>query len=346
MNEPNYTIATTYLKLLQNQPDLVDVLNNASKGEHSKWLDQDYVSSDDIEPILHAFANSGLDSLVMRLGSSLDSTTHGPLGFTVLSACDLRTALSIFCDYSCIRTTAYHSKLLETPNHLRIIAHDQTGSELVSRWMIEAGMQAAQRLVQNLMGHPLTNNALIRFAHPAPNYAEELESYFGIPCEFEADEHSFSIPASWGSIASPLADAGAYQTNLTICKELKHQLTQQGDVLASVKLRLDTFLFDCQAGKVTPSALPNLATIANELALSPRTLARRLEQQNSSYKVELELARRKQAAHLLLNTHLRIADIAYYLAYQEPANFIRAFKQWYESTPTKWRRSASSIEPR
>lgn len=338
MVKSDYIVSTTYLRLLLHHPELNQILQQASGGNFDEWLSQDYVTQDQIQPVFEAFYESGVQSWTLNFGDRLDSTTHGPLGFAVLSAPDLRSSLLTFCDYSCVRTTAYQSELKESDNRLRVIAIDSTGSELVGRWLLEAGMKAAQRLIANLMGHQLRDNALIRFKHAAPSYASELSEYFQIPCEYLAEENSFSIPASWGNIPSPLADSGAYYTNLAKCKELKHQIIDQHDVLTNVRFRLEKFFNDCITGSERPTALPNLAKLAGSMALSPRTFARRLEAEGSSYKKELEYARRNQARHLLKNSHLRIADIAYYLSYQEQANFVRAFKQWYGITPSQWRR--------
>ena len=340
----DYLLSTTYLKVLLNEPELIQVLQQTTGDAYRQWFDRDYVHRADIQPVFEAFDKAGLDSWVMKFGDRLDSTTHGPLGFAVLSAPDLRTALSVFTKYSDIRTTAYTSELLESSDRLAITAVDRTGSELVGRWLIETGMKVTQRLIENLMAHPLGDHALIRFAYPEPHYAARLQDYFQIPCEYNAEQNSISIPASWGQVMSPLADVGAFNTNLAKCKELQHALSPSSDVLESVQIKLETFFNDCASNEVRPTKLPSLSTLAQSLAMSPRTLSRRLEQKHSSYKHELEAARKAQAINLLLNTHFRIADIAYYLAYQEPANFIRAFKNWFQVTPTQWRRNPSRVE--
>jgi len=340
----DYLISTTYLKVLLNEPGLIQALQDTVGEDYLELFSEEYVSGADIEPVFQTFADAGLDSWVIRFGERLGSTTHGPLGFAALTAPDLDTALRVFTDYASIRTTAYSSQLVEMDKRLHLVASDQTGSDLVGRWLIEVGMRVAQGLIENIMAHPLGNNALIRFSMPEPSYADELRSYFQIPCEFNAPENSFSIPSSWAGIPSPLSDPGTFQSNLSKCKELLQALNQSPNVLQAVQLALEQFFDNCVAGNARPSNMPTLNSLASKLALSPRTLARRLEQHGSSYKNELERVRRKHATHLLKNTHLRIADIAYYLAYQEPANFTRAFKNWFNSSPNTWRRGPKNID--
>ncbi len=342
MSNADYLISTTYLKLLLNEPDLVEILrrtigDSAHDLSTQELLAQDYLHSEQAQPIFEAFAAAGLESWLLKFGQRLGSTTHGPLGFAVLSAPNLRTALEVLSDYAQIRTTAYSHQLLERDNRLYIIAHDHTESPLIGRWLIETGMHVAQRLIENVMAHPLGDNALIRFAHAAPDYSTKLQAYFNVPIEYAADENSFSIPASWGQLPSPLSDPGTFESNLNKCKEINSKLGRTPNLLESVQIKLDHFFIDSIAGLARPRDLPTLNSLATEFALSSRTFARRLEELGSSYQQELAEHRQKHAKALLLNTHLRVADIAYYLAYQEPANFTRAFKSWFATTPKLWR---------
>lgn len=338
MSNNEYVVATTYLKLLINEPELLSVLHSTFGSSYTELFDTEYVSGKDLQPIFNAFSNAGLESWVIKFGAQLGSATHGPLGFAILSAPNLKAALRVLTDYSSIRSTAYNSELIERDNRLLVTAVDQTHSNLVGRWLIEAGIRVTQRLVESIMAHPCGQHAAIQFAYSRPNYADKLDRYYAVKCQYDCAENSFSIPASWGQISSPLSDPGTYRSNLAKCQQLKQSRSQNLSTLETVQFRFDQFFNECYSGSCKPRELPNLESLASELALSPRTFARRLSEQNSSYKKVLEQARRKQAQDLLLNTHLNIADIAYYLAYQESANFIRAFKVWFKTTPTCWRK--------
>ncbi len=334
-----YRVATGYLKLLTNDPDLAKVLKNSFGSDTQALFAKEYLSSTEVEPVFKAFADAGLESWVLRFGNRLDSTTHAALGFAVLSAPDLRTALEVFANYACVRTTASDVKLEEVQQRLRISAKDNTGSELVGRWMIEAGISVAKRLIENVMAHPLGSNAKIEFAFSRPNYAAELDTYFGVKCEYQAQQNALSIPASWGRVSSPLSNPDAFRSNLAQCEVIKQRLMPNLTALDFVRSELNIFFENTITGHVDPSELPSQIALAEKYALSPRTFARKLDRLGTSYKKELATARQKEAADLLNHTHLRIAEIAYYLGYQETANFIRAFKSWYGITPSSWRRN-------
>ena len=338
MAQSDFQIASTYLRLLVNQPDLMNAVRASLHGDLDRLLAQEFIQGDQIAPIFGYFAKQGLDSWILKFGSQLGSSTHGPLGFAVLSAPNLEAALNVLNDYSCIRTTAYSTTFSRKDGRLVLTAENHTNSDLIGRWLIEAGIHVTQRLVENIMAHELGQHGEITFVHSEPSYGEELRKFFKVPCRFGQRNNSISIPESWGRIASPLSDPGTFQTNLNKCKELKLTLLGKANILGRVKAVFDLFLSQSSAGERRPSELPTLADIANSLAMSERTLARRLSEQETSYKVLLEQARQQHSQSLLKNTHLSIADISYYLGYQESANFVRAFKRWNGVPPSKWRR--------
>jgi AraC-like DNA-binding protein len=79
--------------------------------------------------------------------------------------------------------------------------------------------------------------------------------------------------------------------------------------------------------------------VARELAISARTLQRRLAAEGVSYQRLLEDARKEAAGRYLIESTLAIGEVAYLLGYSEPAPFHRAFKRWYGATPDAYRRT-------
>ena len=79
--------------------------------------------------------------------------------------------------------------------------------------------------------------------------------------------------------------------------------------------------------------------VARHLAVSPRTLQRRLASEGSSYQDVLEQWRKDAAQRHLSESKLAIAEIAFLLDYSEPAPFHRAFKRWFGVTPQAFRQA-------
>ena len=81
-----------------------------------------------------------------------------------------------------------------------------------------------------------------------------------------------------------------------------------------------------------------LNEISDKMALSPRTLNRRLKEENTSYGEILEQTRSELASWYLINTDLKIARISEILGYSGDTNFSRTFRKWKSTTPIAYRR--------
>jgi AraC-like DNA-binding protein len=82
-----------------------------------------------------------------------------------------------------------------------------------------------------------------------------------------------------------------------------------------------------------PSGLVTMEAIASKLALSKRTLQRRIEAEGTSYQQVLQETREALARHYLEKTGLPAAEIAFLLGFDEPNSFYRAFRTWTGTTP-------------
>lgn len=82
---------------------------------------------------------------------------------------------------------------------------------------------------------------------------------------------------------------------------------------------------------------PTFACVAAKLAVSHRTLRRRLQAEGTSYSKLLASVRLEAARRCLANDNLTIDEIAYQLGYTEPTNFRHAFRRWTGSTPSAFR---------
>jgi len=81
-----------------------------------------------------------------------------------------------------------------------------------------------------------------------------------------------------------------------------------------------------------------IGTIARTLAMSGRTLQRRLAAEGVSFQELLDDARKDAAARYLRERTLSACEVAYLVGYSEPAPFHRAFKRWYGTTPELFRK--------
>lgn len=88
-----------------------------------------------------------------------------------------------------------------------------------------------------------------------------------------------------------------------------------------------------------PSGLVGIDDIARKLALSKRTLQRRVEAEGTSFQNILAKTREDLARYYLEKTRLPVAEISFLLGFDEANSFYRAFKTWTDMTPDNIRRA-------
>ncbi len=95
--------------------------------------------------------------------------------------------------------------------------------------------------------------------------------------------------------------------------------------------------------ELLPSGQSTIDDVAGKLALSRRTLQRRLGEESTSFQVELNKTREQLARHYLSNSTLTGAQISFLLGFEDPNSFVRAFQSWTGQTPRQLRQSDKSF---
>lgn len=86
-----------------------------------------------------------------------------------------------------------------------------------------------------------------------------------------------------------------------------------------------------------PSGRASVEEVARELAMSKRTLQRRLAEEGTNWLEVLNSARETLAKHYLATTEYGTAEVSFLLGFEDPNSFFRAFKRWEDTSPELWR---------
>jgi len=127
-------------------------------------------------------------------------------------------------------------------------------------------------------------------------------------------------------------------------------LTSNPSLWSAFEPELRKRLSDLEAGTPTasraraalleglPSGRLGIDDVARRLAMSKRTLQRRIEAEGTTFQRLLNDTRRDLARHYLANTALTHAEISFLLGFDETNSFYRAVKSWTGATPDALRR--------
>ncbi|MFT5484760.1 MAG: AraC-like DNA-binding protein [Halieaceae bacterium] len=337
----HFQVSSAYARLVLGAKWLPSTVLLAGSGMNEEQLKTvDFVSADTLMCIYRNLEDSGVEKAwTAHLGSRLNIATHGPLGFAALSAPTLGEALAVMANYHAVRVTGIRTEIRETEHRFELGIWDLTGDKDFARWMSEIILKVIETLIETILGHPVGGNVQAHFAHAAPSYAVELKNIYHSECRFGCEYSAISLPGSWRKLPSPLSSEEIYQSNIIKCKDTIASQISVKDTAARVR-HIFNLHFDRKiAGETTKARPPDLNELALLIHATPRTLIRRLKRQQTSYRELLESARREYAENLLRQVRLSVADVAELLGYREAANFGRAFRRWYGTSPAAWRRT-------
>ena len=161
---------------------------------------------------------------------------------------------------------------------------------------------------------------------PKPRNTEPFDSFFNASVRFGAEHGVLIFSTDW--LAQPLSDANSLIRRLVEdhIRKLESNIAESLEVQLRRLLRMLVLTGRC-----------SLESAGQLLKLEPRTLARRLKQENIKFGELVDEARYDVARHLLADTSFAMMRVAAMLGYSEASAFSRAFHRWSGKAPAAWR---------
>ncbi|BFM14378.1 ornithine utilization transcriptional regulator OruR [Maricurvus nonylphenolicus] len=281
-----------------------------------------------IQIIRNALRLVGDKGFGLLVGKRLTPPTHGAMGFLANSSPDLRTAIEAFQEF--LPTRMYFVRLdMQTDEqwlycdfHLALDAES-----VVRRSILEAISLALLSLIEFILGRPLHEGQLC-LDYAAPAYRSLYPQYIPCPIRFESSRNTLLIPLELLATVNATADHENYDMALQQCQLMLNQLPKERATTAD---RVKAYMLTHPPGQLSEDA------VAAAMFITKRTLARRLEKEGSSYRQLRDEIFASLAARYLKDSALSVESIAGLLGYHDSANFRRAFKRWFDITPSQYR---------
>lgn len=166
------------------------------------------------------------------------------------------------------------------------------------------------------------------FAFDAPPSSDAHVRAFGCPARFGGARSEFVIERSTWDTPSRAPSTELLRTLEDHAARMVESLEAKSVVQAQVARLI---MEELEGGD------PSLPKIARRMALSPRTLQRRLELEGSSFGDVLDRTRRELSEAYMKQRDLALTEIAYLLGFSEQSAFTRAFQRWYGVAPSQYR---------
>jgi len=170
--------------------------------------------------------------------------------------------------------------------------------------------------------------ARVQFSFPRPAHAKEYQLLFPCRLAFDEAENGFSFPAEMLSLPV-VQTATSLRAHLT--RAPLDWFKKQHYYPTYTRRVLDALLPDTEFVNL------QIEAVAEKLAMTSRTLRRKLTEEGNSFQEIKNIARRDTAIHLLSQRHIPVSVIAQRLGYTETASFSRAFREWTGVTPLRYK---------
>ncbi|MET0385542.1 MAG: AraC family transcriptional regulator [Polyangiales bacterium] len=256
---------------------------------------------------------------------------HGALEYSVRSAATWREACECVGRYMRLVNDDLQFSLRTEGDR----AHIQLdSSQVLPRTVADFQSAAFHICARFLWPENVPVESEVYFVHPRPPNIEEYSTTFGgASLRFEAPWNGFVVPLAYLDQPLESADPKLHALIRQHAEALLAELPRAKTVTESVRELIS---------KALAGGPPTVQSIAQKLTMSPRTLSRRLEQENTTFKQVVEDMRQRMALRYVAFSDVPLAEIAYLLGFSQSAAFHRAFKRWTRQTPLEYRRGQRS----
>jgi AraC-like DNA-binding protein len=312
--------------LRKHNIDPTPLLRHVGLSEQDLKERHDRVSASAQARLLELAADALHDrALGFHLATETSPRGAGLLFYVASAAKDLGEAIRLFARYCRIVNEAIRVELTRRSNNL-VVELRLIG---VPRFQAAQNTEFAIALIINGLREvagPYVHPTKITLVHVLKPNFPEFERFCGCPVEFggPSDQLFFSNE----SLAAPLLTEDEHLLNALrpICDQAaERRETSPGSLRA---------LVETEAQKLLPHGGALRRDVAKKLAMSTRTLARKLASEGTSFEEVIDELRRSLALQYITTPSISLSQIGWLLGYEGSTSFNHAFRRWTGGPPS------------
>lgn len=195
-----------------------------------------------------------------------------------------------------------------------------------SQFFIELNFVSFYNMVYDLVGRdPEMMPIRIELSYPEPEWGPIYRRYFKCPVVFDRPQNRMIRKTHGIDYKLPLSNR---LLAMTAEKALFQRIPTRAMKYLPLKLR---HILVRSYG-----AFPTLEKTASDLGMSSRTLRRKLAEDGTTYKQEVDVVRERFAREYFARGGDSISELSRLLGFATPSAFTKAFKRWVDLTPSEY----------
>ena len=274
-------------------------------------------------------AIAGPPGIGLDVGFSINMTQRGSHGYLLAAADTVNSAIRLGHEYYDLfyQHVGWATRL--------------EGSRVIHRFTEEQPLGEARQFCMDRMlavmqvgAEYLSGSALkpeqITLDIPPPPQASRYPAIFQCPVLFSRDtvEVQYSSEPLHDTVST--YDQQVFEAVQSLCQNQLMRLHGRQDFVEEVRRTIHL---------IEPGPFANIEQVAERLCCAPRTLRRKLQQEQASFQKILDEERKAVACDSLLYSNLSIQQIAERCGFNSPRNFSHAFRSWTGLSPSKFRKA-------
>ena len=276
-----------------------------------------------------AARQTGDDVFGLHFGERFDPKNIGPLAYVVINSPTILAGIENGARYFKVHNQDVTTSL-EVAGERVYIRYRFTDLGLDSpRQHNEYSMAVMLNTARLVAGSDWTPRE-VHFAHHSPTQVQEHSRIFRAPVLFGCPTNALVVEREFLDRHVPAADKRLYRILQRYLEHVLADVPREDKLLAAVRKTIAEAMREGE---------PTLKRVAKKLALSQRTLERRLKERGPGFKKLMGDTRRRFAINYLKDRDHTLTQIAFLLGYSEVSAFNRAFKRWTGATPLKYRQT-------
>jgi AraC-like DNA-binding protein len=260
-----------------------------------------------------------------EVGYRVHVTNLHAIGYSWLASATLREAMERLVRYQHLISTAADMDLTQVDEQVQLQIDPSPGIDLGDDAAFTAVIQMTRELT-----YPEFRPVSVHMMRPEPPCAAELRRFFQCPVHYGADLDKILFTTD--SVDEPVKrnNPALAQASEEVAREYLANMDKK-DAVARARVAIIDHL---------PDGEPSRKAVASELAMSERTLARRLSDRDYTFSALVDEVRGQLAKEYLRQSRFSVTDVAFLLGFSDQSNFARAFKRWTTESPSEFRARA------
>ncbi len=271
---------------------------------------------------------SGDDCIGLEVIKYVSPTSFHALTYANQASSTIRESLERIVKFSNVVSTAVTLEVEDKDDSVVVSLINVPNTIELSHHALDAFIGLMVKEARQAMNYHPDFILWSKLKRPTPKNTSRHEKIYNSPITFNSDENTVCFNRQLVDQVIPSGNAELVRINEQVLAQYMTRFNKN-DVVAGVYNALIELM---------PKGEPSREKVADMLGTTSRSLHRKLNELDTSYKTILDDTRKSLALQYIRQTDISITTITYQLGFLDSSSFSRSFKRWTGISPSDYRK--------